>query len=947
MIVAVCIIFFLSGTSALIFESLFFRLAGLTFGSGVHAISIVLASFMGGLALGSALVTFFGHRIRFPIRFYALLEGIIAVSGYAIVLLFPHFTRFFAPIFSFFVDKTATLNFLRAIFAIGLMLVPTTAMGATLPILVRALNRRRQNFGNVLGMLYGWNTFGAVFGVFANEFLFIIHLGIRGAGLLAAMLNITSVVIALIISQKAINGKHEMQKIPLQLRQSYFSFRTIRFLIASFLSGFILLSLEVVWFRFMLLFYPSSSLLFAIMLGVVLIGISSGGLFASHLFKIKMNAHHFLIFVLAINGILICILYPSFDSVFAFAQRYIKDFGEGLCSFYLMFPISFMSGIIFTMLGRFLHDRMGVETMSSGFLTMANTIGAACGSLITGLLCIPLLGIEGSFFLFATLYGSIILFVIFAHRYNRLSVVAHAVMISVFFVSLAAFPFGLMKETFLPSAIALNPFDPINKQVVASREGINETIQYIRVGLFDKPHYYRLITNSHGMSATNLSAKRYMNLFAYWPMVLHPELKNALLIGYGCGNTAKALVSLEQLESLDVVDTSKDIFEMSSIVFPHPKEDPLYDRRVRVYVEDGRFFLLTRNRRYDLITAEPPPPKNNGVVNLYTREYFQLIYDRLADGGMVTYWLPVEELEPSEAKAILQGFCNVFNNCSLWAGTLFDWMVVGIKEPQKSVSTKEFVRPWNDPVIGSEMKSLGFRNPQEFGALFIADRVRILEWISQIPPLVDNYPLRISHRSPSRGKITPVYLEFMHPNFAQKNFLNSTQIKSFWPEKFFDETAKFFPINFNALSILRGINPYKKLHFCLRNPEMESYILWAVGSDEYAQRIVAEAIATRRDINELGAYEHVHLAARAIKQHNYLLAEHHYSIATSLVKDPQIFQLRMYLLYLTGNKVKANQVKQEYINLYQTRKDVREEEMKRFWRWLEGVFPKEHSNQSN
>ena len=145
-----------------------------------------------------------------------------------------------------------------------------------------------------------------------------------------------------------------------------------------------------------------------------------------------------------------------------------------------------------------------------------------------------------------------------------------------------------------------------------------------------------------------------MTLFVTWPMAVNPDAKDALLISYGVGITAAALVETTGLERIDVVDVSAEIMESNRIlhrdaagrVSGYPLDDP----RVHVHVEDGRHFLQTTGRRFDLITGEPPPPKLAGIVSLYTREYFSLVRERLTERGITTYWLPVTGLLPSDAK---------------------------------------------------------------------------------------------------------------------------------------------------------------------------------------------------------------------------------------------------------------------------------------------------------
>ncbi len=179
-----------------------------------------------------------------------------------------------------------------------------------------------------------------------------------------------------------------------------------------------------------------------------------------------------------------------------------------------------------------------------------------------------------------------------------------------------------------------------------------------------------------------------MKLFVYLPVALHPDPRSALLISYGVGSTAKALTDTAGLETIDVVDTSRDVLEMNRIVYPDPGSLPLADPRVRVHIEDGRFFLQTTSKRFDIITGEPPPPKHAGIVNLYTREYFALVRDRLREGGIATYWLPVHALTESDSKAILRAFCDVFEDCTLWDGSPLNWIMMGTRDARGPVSQR-------------------------------------------------------------------------------------------------------------------------------------------------------------------------------------------------------------------------------------------------------------------
>lgn len=186
-------------------------------------------------------------------------------------------------------------------------------------------------------------------------------------------------------------------------------------------------------------------------------------------------------------------------------------------------------------------------------------------------------------------------------------------------------------------------------------EGNADTFQLLRRDLFGEAYYYRLVTNSYSMSATVPRSQRYMRLFAYLPLALRPESKNALLLCYGVGVTADAFTRDASLERLDIVDTSREVFELADTYVGPGYSNPLRDPRVKGFVQDARFFLQAARQQYDVITGEPPPLKVLGTVNLYTEQFFSLVYDRLTNGGIVSFWLPLYQLSPAEAKSILRG----------------------------------------------------------------------------------------------------------------------------------------------------------------------------------------------------------------------------------------------------------------------------------------------------
>jgi predicted membrane-bound spermidine synthase len=727
---ALSVIFFLSGAASLLFETLWFRDCGLVFGNSAWASAIVLASFMAGLAIGNLLSPRLLRRWQRPLRLYGALEITIALCGLTLVLALPHLPALLSPLFRLFLDSPL-LNAARLFFAFVLLLIPATVMGATLPTVVSALSKHDPNFGRVLGMLYGFNTIGAVAGALAGELFLIRALGVRGTGVVAACCSLTAGFAAL--------GLGGASPIPPATADKIAGAPPKRFLLAAALSGFALLALEVIWFRFVIFFVASTSVAFAVMLAVVLAGIGIGALIASAIWTRFPNADLGTPAIAAASAVAVVLSYSGFVPL---PGKY-DTMSIFIDSLRLMLPVSVLSGVLFTVIGRAVERELGEQSRAAALVTFANTVGAAIGPVVAGFFLIPTIGVEGSFFAIGVLYVVIALLTIRKRGF--------LIAVGVAALTLVFFPFHLWRNYFLPTATQ----EFRGSRIVAVHEGPIETAVYIRTDIAGEPLIYKLFTNGFSMSGTAFPSRRYMSAFVYLPLALRPDTRNALLISYGVGITAKRLTEARQLESIDIVDISKSIVDLSAIVWPG-KQYPPADPRVRTHIEDGRFFLLTTPRRFDLITAEPPPPKTAGIVNLYTREYFGLMRNRLSDRGIATYWLPIYQLSDSDAKAIIGAFCGAFSDCSLWSGAGTEWILVGSRGPVSPPSFDAFARQWRDPVSAPVLGRIGFETPEQLAASFIADAPILRRLTAGSPPLTDDFPLRLDPNLAS-GFAAPIF----------------------------------------------------------------------------------------------------------------------------------------------------------------------------------------------
>ena len=938
-------VFALSGAASLAFETLWFRQAGLTFGNSVWASSLVLSSFMAGIALGNGIAARYAARLARPILAYAALEVVIAVSGVGLVWALPSMTGLIAAILNPLFDQPWLLNPVRLMIGFVVLLVPAIAMGATLPLVVRALHARDANFGSVLGRLYGTNTLGAMVGAVLGEVFLIDWLGIRGSSFFVGGMGLVAAVGATFLARRlptlttssnsapalsrAIAAKDPGPSEPLSPAARYC-------LAAAFLSGGILLALEVVWFRFLHLFAHGGGLAFSLMLATVLMGIALGGYVGGAWLRRAVSTSRHAASLALVSGVLSVAVYWGFEFVIEPYQTAYTGNASGILwmTFCLTFPPSLLSGVLFTVMGATLEREVAPDSRATGLLTLFNTFGAGLGSICAGFILLPYLGMERSFYFLAGLYGIVGLLLVRVDRQSDATAgrpVSRWVAAAAYVVTMLLFPSGTMERDYL--TIPLARFGGALNQVAEIREGPLQTIMVLRRELDGELVHHRLITDGYSMSGTMERNRRYMRLFVYWPVAVRPDPKSALLISYGVGETASALTETASLERIDIVDISRAILETSRSIHPDPIENPLNDPRVQVHIEDGRYFLRTTQRGYDLITGEPPPPKIAGVVNLYTREYFQLVYDRLNPGGINTYWLPVHNLTEADTKAIIGAYCDVFPDCALWSGITFDWMLTGSKNLETKATDEAFSRQWRDPIVGPRLRTLGIDSPELLGTLFMAGPEYLREITRDTRSLVDDFPKRISNDVLSNETMAKVYAPWMDAEAARQRFSESDYIRRIWPSDLRGHTIGQFDFQQFLVDSRLAVGfaeRLRQLHQVLVRTPYRYLALQLMGQDD-------DILGAVHRLLEGGANESRYnrqLAMDDLAKRDFNTAARHFGQA--LEQRPGNDELYAYYLYavcMTGNL----EVAQSLVGQTSRRFDKSPEGLK-LKRWFEQTF---------
>jgi predicted membrane-bound spermidine synthase len=842
----VSLILFLSGCSALIFQTLWLRLSGLVFGNSVWAAALILSSFMAGLALGSAIAASSKSRRLRPLHLYAGLEIAVALLGCTLVFGLPLLGEWLRPVFQILWDHQAMLNVLRFSLSLVILVVPTTAMGLTLPVLLEDPILRRHEFGRTIGLLYGANTLGAVLGALLGENYLVRAGGLLGTGLTAGFVGGAAAGIAWLLSATDRVAVGRTEKSPVPLRPSAEQRLPWRLLFVSMGAGASLLCLEVVWFRFLRLYIASSPTAFSVMLAVVLLGIGMGGIVSVLIPQRIAPSRQLLPILLMLAAIAALLSYLFFPVTFPASRTvaFLESWQQiARLSLALMFPVSFLSGILFPTIVTCVQAKVGNRMNSAGLTILFNTAGAATGPLLAAFLLLPYLGFQSSLVLCAVMYAG--LAVLASERGNwslqrsfGLTVIALCAILALI---LALFPYRRDEMHF---ADAIHPYQADGSRVLKKIEGTSDTLQLLRRDLFGKPYYYRLVTNAYSMSGTLPRSQRYMRLFAYLPLALHPESENALLLCHGVGVTADAFIRDAHLKQIDIVDISKEVFDLASSFTGPGYSNPLRDPRATTFVQDARFFLQASPDRYDIITGEPPPLKVAGTVNLYTQQFFALMRDRLKDGGIASFWLPIYQLTTDETKAILRGFHNVFPNASVWATSDLEWIMMGFKSPLRKVTEQEVRRLWNNAATGPDLMRIGIEVPEQMAALFLMDGEEIDRITQGIEPLTDFYPKRLSDAPPDLAATARFAYTYMERSAAARRFSSSSLVEKVWPEQLKTSLEPlFFVRETRYRSQLSGSNWLEELDFYLRHTQLRTPVLELLNSDEF-RLALAQELAT-------------------------------------------------------------------------------------------------------
>jgi spermidine synthase len=718
-------LFFASGAAGLIYQVLWLRLLALVFGVTVHAASTVLAAFMGGLALGSVLAGRLADRVGRPLRWFAAAEAGVALSALATPVALRALEQAYVPLHAALADLPGAITLARIVLASAVLLVPTTLMGATLPLVLRAGAPRAGWVGPRLGVLYGVNTAGAVAGAWLAGYVLIGRAGIAATFRAAAALNLTAALGAALLARRVEAADRSTPPRPApdhgalvkRAAATPAAGAARRVLLVLALSGFASLALEVIWFRVLVLFFPATTYAFTTMLALVLLGLAVG----SSVVAAPLRRGRPWGMVLAVLEVAIGV--AAALSLAALAASYRAGWRTTTAvqaSAVAILPVTLLMGAAFpiaaalwTGAGSPHHTGRGV-----GLAYGLNVCGGIAGAIAAGFLLLPWLGSARSVTLVAALYvfAGLLLVDQVPRRRGAFALAA---------IALFAGAAALVPDPF--AAVLLRRYP--GERLLWRQEGVQTT-----VSVHLRPMGHRTLYLD-GLHQANDSAEmvRVHSLIGHLPMALHPAPRRALVIGLGGGATAGA-VSRHDGVTVDLVELSREVVAAAPL-FAHINEGVLGRANVRLRVDDGRNFLLVTRSRYDVITADIIQPYHAGAGHLYSVEYFRLARRRLANGGLMLQWIGHQSA--TQYKLIMRTFLAAFPEATLWAGGT---LLVGTTEPLR-IRRAAFEAKLRHDETRRALAWVGLASFDALLGLYTAGPEEMRRFVGPGPILTDDRPL--------------------------------------------------------------------------------------------------------------------------------------------------------------------------------------------------------------
>jgi spermidine synthase len=712
-----------SGCAALIYEIVWFQLLQLVIGASAVSLGLLLAAYMGGLCLGSALLPRLVSAQKHPLRVYAFLE--LGIAAFGIIALFG------VPLVSHIYVAGATSGLIglvaRGVVAAACLLPPTVLMGGSLPAIARWVETTPKGV-SWMGLLYSANVAGAVFGcVLAGFYLLRVH-DMAVATYAAAAINGATALVAFTLAARSTPRPaaeaEDRARLVNRAPGAPLVYAAIGF------SGLTALGAEVVWTRLLSLLLGATVYTFSIILAVFLVGLwagsGAGSFLARRVTQPKLalaGCQILLAAAIAATAYTLAYSLPYWpvDPWLSISPWFNFDLDVARCV-RAIFPATLLWGASFPLaLAAAAADGEDPARLT-GEVYAANTAGSILGALLFSLLLIPTLGTRGSqqlLILLAVAGAAVAAAPVFVLTRNHLravrpravltfagtlagaSVLAWLLASTVSDMPWQAIAYGRRIAPILRNMSVAN--DAETKPVFMG-EGINSSVVITQRG--DQRFFY---VSGKSEASSALLDMRLQRMMGHLPALAHRAPHSVLVVGFGAGVTAGSFVPYPEVQSIVICELEPIIPPASDEFFGKQNYNVLRDRRALVVYDDARHYILTTPDKFDVITTDPIHPWVKGTSTLYSKEYYELVKSHLNPGGVVAQWLPIYESDKETVKTELATFFAVFPDATVWSNYLngdgYDLVLLG-RTDASPINVDGWQRRLDQPAYSGVARSL-------------------------------------------------------------------------------------------------------------------------------------------------------------------------------------------------------------------------------------------------
>ena len=756
-------LFFASGAAGLVYEIVWTRQLIYIFGSGLYAVTAVLSAFMAGLALGSFLLGRASDRLERPLRFYAALEGMLALTGLLLPLALAQMPRVDRSAFALFGQSFGLLTACRFAVTFLLLLVPTTLMGATLPVLSRALAGRR--VGLSVGALYAVNTAGAVAGTFLAGFHWLGVYGVRRTNSFAVVLNLVAALGALLLSralearagggrrEAAGGGEAESDEGPLPAPEPAVSL----ILFAALLTGVVSMGAQVIWSRglvFCFEYLKNTTYAFSAMLGIFLAGLAAGSALAGLLVTRASRPARLYGLVIALIGVSMAasvavlhwgagesLLPTPFEPATQKFHWHTAVVDILTQSAFVVAVPTLLMGMAFPIAAQAAVPA-GRVGRGVGRLYALNTAGCVLGPLLACFLIIPAAGLTGGLLLLAVAETALGLVIFWKTAESRNSAIG--------FGLVCVLAFGVA-VTAIPRERGMQQVNP-GERVVYYDEGPMATVSVIRNNF----GYNTISIDGVGVAGTDPLLQTDQKSLAHLPMLLVENPRKVLTVGFGSGGASYSYLLHKRLERVDCAEICPEVLKAA----PHlaaanhgflSRGDPRY----RVIFDDVRSYLRHTGEAYDVIATDCTDLRYKSNANLYDVEYFRFSRERLRPGGVVVVWMPLGGLSLDMFKLALRTFHRVFPEMAVFFmdnEPTHYILLVGWRDKME-IDFNRIRERLGDPAVKADLAELSLDDPVKILSTWITGGEPLAGYLAGDTLNTENFP----------------YLEFGSPRYGYES----------------------------------------------------------------------------------------------------------------------------------------------------------------------------------